>query len=94
MCPRVPSSLLYAVLAYERLPGKALLSDTGESWTQPWRCDLPFQSSTPLSQVTMLFLASLWIILPFTPVFIAPSLTSMPLCSVEKRKGHSINSLS
>ena len=65
--------------------GKLCFQDTGESWSQPWRCNLPFQSSTPLSQVTMLFLATLWIIPPFTPVFVALSLTSMPLCSVEKK---------
>ena len=84
MCPRVPASLLYAVLAYERLPSNALLSDSGETWTRHWRCHLPFPSSThpPLSQVTILFLATLWIILSFTPVLIAPNFTSMPLCSV------------
>ena len=75
MCPRVPAALLYAVGLMEGFLGKL---------DSALRCDLPFQSSTPLSQVTMLFLASLWIILPFAPVFIAPSLASMPLCSVEK----------
>ena len=35
-----------------------------------------------LSQITILFLATLWIILSFTPVLIAPNFTSIPLCSV------------
>ena len=85
MCPRVPASLLYAVLAYERRPRNALLSDSGESWTRLWRWDLPFPFSThSLGQVTILFLATLWFILPFTPVLISPLFTSMPLHSVEK----------
>ena len=80
---QVPASLLYAVLAYERLPMNALLPNSGESWTRHCRWDLPFPSSThPLSQDTMLFLATLSIILPFTPVVTAPNFTSMPLCSV------------
>ena len=63
MCPRVPAALLYAVGLMEGFLGKL---------DSALRCDLTFQSSTPLSQVTMLFLASLWITLPFAPVFIAP----------------------
>ena len=83
MCPRVPASLLYAALAYERLPRNALLTDSWETWTRHWRCHLPFPSSThPLSNVTILFLATLWIILSFTPGLVAPNFTSMPLCSV------------
>ena len=85
-CPRVPASLVYDVLAYERLPRNALLSDSRETWTRHWRCcDLPFASSTPaLSQVTMLFLGTLWIILPVTPMFISPDFTTMILHSVGK----------
>ena len=83
MCPQVPASLLYAALAYERLPRSALLSDSGKTWTRHWRCHLPFPSSTPApGQVTILFIATLWIILSFTPVLIAPNFTSIPLCSV------------
>ena len=82
---QVPASLPYAVLAYERLPMNALLPNSGESWTRHCRWDLPFPSSThPLSQDTMLFLATLSIILPFSPVLISPYFPSMPLHSVEK----------
>ena len=72
MCPQVPASLLYAALAYERLPRSALLSDSGEAWTGHCRWDLPFPSSTPLSWVTTLLLATLWLNLPLTHVFISP----------------------
>ena len=84
MCPRVPASLLYAALAYERLPRSALLSDSGETWTRHCRWDLLFPFSRPLSQVTILLLATLWFILPLTHVLIFPYFISMPLHSVEK----------
>ena len=84
MCPQVPASLLYAALAFERLPRSALLSDSGEAWTGHYRWDLPFPSSTPLSRVTTLLLATLWLTLPLTHVFISPYFISMPLHSVEK----------
>ena len=85
MCPRVPASWLYDALAYERLPRSALLSDGRETWTRHCRWDLLFPSSThSLGKVTILFLATLWFILPFTPVLISPLFTSMPLHSVEK----------
>ena len=45
-CPQVPASLLYAVLAYGRRPRRALLSDSGESWTRHCRWHLPLPSST------------------------------------------------
>ena len=84
MCPRVPASLLYAALAYERLPRSALLSDSGETWTRHCRWDLLFPFSRPLSQVTILLLANLWFILPLNHVLISPYFISMPLHSVEK----------
>ena len=85
MCPRVPASLLYTVLAYERRPRNALLSDGGESWTRHCRWDLLFPSSThSLGKVTILFLATLWFILPLTHVFLSPYLISMSLHNVEK----------
>ena len=84
MCPRVPASLLYAALAYERLPRSALLSDSGETWTRHCRWDLLFPFSRPLSQVTILLLATLWFILPLTHVLISPYFISMPLHSAEK----------
>ena len=84
MCPRVPVSLLYAALAFERLPRSALLSDSGETCTRHCRWDLPFPFSRPLSQVSILLLATLWFILPLTHVLISPYFISMPLHSVEK----------
>ena len=84
MCPRVPASLLYAALAFERLPRSALLSDSGEICTRHCRWDLPFPFSRPLSQVSILLLATLWFILPLTHVLISPYFISMPLHSVEK----------
>ena len=84
MCPRVPASWLYDALAYERLPRSALLSESGETWTRHCRWDLPFPFSRPLSQVTILLLATLWFILPLTHVLISPYFISMPLHSVEQ----------
>ena len=82
-CPRVPASLLYAVLAYERLPRNALLSDSGEIWTRHWRCHLPFPFSTPPPSVRSLYyFQPLCELSSFSPVLIAPNFTSMPLCSV------------
>ena len=78
MCPRVPASLLYAALAYERLPRSALLSDSGKTWTRHCRWDLPFPFSRPLSQVTILLLATLWFILPLTHVLIMSNSSVTP----------------
>ena len=69
---------------WRRLPRSALLSDGGETRTRHCRGDLPFPFSRPLSQVTILLLATLWFILPLTHVLISPYFISMPLHSVEQ----------
>ena len=80
--------MLYAVLAYERLPRNALLSDSGKTWTRHWRCHLPFPSSTPpLSQVILTITRKLFLVyLKFTFNWIS-CILSDPL-STYIRRGH------